>query len=898
MHITKIELEDIKSHQNATFEFERGTTAITGENGAGKTTIIEAVAWTLFDLLDYKKEDFARRGAKKGVARITFESGLDERQYTVYRDTATGYYVYDNALKTRIADKKEEVTRFLWQHLGVEAGTDLESLLRRAIGVPQGTFTAIFLESATERKKAFDKLLKVEEYRQGAEKLRETARYIENKTTAAREKIARAEGELARFGQVETEHKNYAAQAETLAEDLEKLNIETTQKKETVKAFEEKESAVNELKSARDKIQSDARNGEFVLKQKETEKDLAFAASEKIKLVESDYKTHAAAAAELKNLEAKRTERDRIRTELNKIENKLVAAQSEQKSCGDNLKKVSEARENIVKIAPQVAEQESLERERESLRTDLGEAKTADAQVAGYEEKLNRLRGELKEIGEKIKAAEAKSAGSESCENLQKRDTEITRELARLQAAFERDAKFEREVIENLVKNHFCPIVSQKCLNLETGKATESQISGTNGDGKAQIGVLEIEQKSVSANLARAREAERAAAVLPALQEDKNKTTERGKRIREEQETWRNRAASLPEINGKFAEIEQKLNALQNPKAKLAVYENEIKRENDLREKLSQTERNLVDLENEKTSFARQSSQFEALEAEWKRLSDERDKTANAHREFLSNESLAKTLPARESEFLNARTEVERLEKDLVKAENDFQTASKDYDRERHLTERAALLDAEKRLAETRANLENAKRFEAQLLEELNRLTETRRAMQAEFLEKERLEKLSEATAFIRETLKEAAPRVARNYVHFVSLEANQMFREISGNAERSLKWTEDYGIVLEEDGHDRPFINLSGGEQMAAALSVRLAILMQLSDIRLAFFDEPTTNMDAERRERLAEQISHITKKQVSGKPIFDQLFVISHDDTFHDIFDFEIVVEKGEKV
>jgi DNA repair protein SbcC/Rad50 len=79
MHITKIELEDIKSHARFEQEFQRGTTAITGENGAGKTTLIEAVAWTLFDLLDYKKDDFVRRGAKKGVVNVTFESGLDER---------------------------------------------------------------------------------------------------------------------------------------------------------------------------------------------------------------------------------------------------------------------------------------------------------------------------------------------------------------------------------------------------------------------------------------------------------------------------------------------------------------------------------------------------------------------------------------------------------------------------------------------------------------------------------------------------------------------------------------------------------------------------------------------------------------------------------------------------
>ncbi len=117
------------------------------------------------------------------------------------------------------------------------------------------------------------------------------------------------------------------------------------------------------------------------------------------------------------------------------------------------------------------------------------------------------------------------------------------------------------------------------------------------------------------------------------------------------------------------------------------------------------------------------------------------------------------------------------------------------------------------------------------------------------------------------------------------------MFREISGNAERTLKWSDDYGILLEEDGYERPFVSFSGGEQMAAALSVRLALLKQLSDIRIAFFDEPTTNMDLERRERLAEQISLITEKQT-----FDQLFVISHDDTFEGYADNVVSVKSDE--
>jgi exonuclease SbcC len=117
-------------------------------------------------------------------------------------------------------------------------------------------------------------------------------------------------------------------------------------------------------------------------------------------------------------------------------------------------------------------------------------------------------------------------------------------------------------------------------------------------------------------------------------------------------------------------------------------------------------------------------------------------------------------------------------------------------------------------------------------------------------------------------------------------MEANQLFREITGEAGRALRWSRDYEILLEEEGHERSFPNLSGGEQMAAALSIRLALLTQLSDIRLAFFDEPTTNMDAERRERLAQQIGQVQH--------FDQLFIISHDDTFEENVDHTIHIER----
>ncbi len=886
MHTTKIELEDIKSHAHFVHEFERGTIAITGENGAGKTTLIEAVAWTLFDLLDYKKDDFVRRGQKKGVVRVTFESGLDEREYVVYRDSGTGYYVYDPQLKTRIADKKEEVTRFLWQHLGVEAGTDLESLFRRAIGVPQGTFTAIFLETAAERKKAFDKLLKVEEYRQGADKLLETARFVETKITTVRENIARAEGELARIETLEEENKNFGEQVKILSESLEKLTKEVKSKSEIVKNFDEKESKVNEIKTALDKSNSEFSRAEFVEKQKETEKNQAFEANEKIKSVESDYKIHVESLGKLKELDRERIERDKINSELKRVETAQVNVKAEQKSIAEKLDSALKAHKEIKELEPKAAEQEKCEKELESLRNSVAGAKAAENQIKSLDEKLNDLRRKYSENQAQIKESETKSVEAKHLEERQKRDSQVRDDLAKFKAKLESDRKFQEEI-----KNGLCPILSEKCLNLKPGQTLESFVSTQFTEITAQISTLETEQKNLSTALRTSREAEKFLAQLENLKTREKEIADEGKKLKSEKESLEKNLADLPKLTTDLSEIEAKLKSLDNPKARVKILEKEANNEIVLREERTTIEKNLERLENDRGILVEQLESYRFLDEQWKEFSEKRDKTSEAHRQFLANEDLAKLLPQKEKELQTASAETQKLKENLEKITAELETASKDYDRERHQNERSLLLEAERKSAETKANLENARKRADETEKELARLAEVRKAMQAEFLEKERLEKIGEATKFIRETLKEAAPLVARNYVHHVSLEANQMFREISGNAERTLKWTEDYGILLEENGHERPFVNLSGGEQMAAALSVRLALLKQLSDVRLAFFDEPTTNMDAARRERLAEQISHITEKQT-----FDQLFVISHDDTFEGYVDNVVSVNANE--
>jgi exonuclease SbcC len=884
MHITRVELEDIKSHENFSCDFQPGTTAITGENGAGKTTIIEAIAWTLFDLLDYKKEEFVRRGAKKGIARVTFQSSVDEREYTVYRDTAAGYNIYDPRLKIRTHEKKEEVKRFLWEHLGVEVGTDLEALFRRAIGVPQGTFTAIFLETPSERKKAFDKLLKVEEYRQGAEKLLDTARFVSNEIAMVREKIARAEGELARFDQVSGEHSNFAGQAKELGSALEELEAEVSKKDETVARLDKIESDLRELKNTVDRLQNEKARAEILAQQKATELERSRLASERIKLVAADNSRHLAALARLRELERERGERDRLRMEYAEINTAAANVKADEKRFREELERCENAHREVTRLAPEVKAYDELVKRRDALRNRVADARAKENHLKSLEEKVLRLRESWRENNKRIKEAESRSDAAKRLEELLQQDLKLNGELAGLNARLETDQRFQQEI-----QNGFCPVLTQKCLNLQEGQTLEGFIRMRFSEARSRIGTIESEKRQLAGLMKDAREAEKSMAALDALRHRENEITAEGKYLAAEKDALQKELGDLPEVEKELARVEEKITSLNDPRSRMLSFEAEIRREPQIRQNLSHAEKNLERLESDKRLLIEQSESYKDLDTQWTGFSAERDETAEAHAQYLANEFEAGRLAGRESEFATAEGEFKKLCDGLEQAEKGLSDAAKDYDGQVHFAERAAFLELQKKHAEARATLEGVQRRESELAAELAYLNDIRKSMQSEFREKERLEKVAEATEFIRDTLKEAAPRVARNYVFHVSTEANQMFREITGNAERTLKWAEDYGIMLEEGGYDRPFVSLSGGEQMSAALAVRLALLKQLSDVRIAFFDEPTANLDADRRERLAEEVSRITERQT-----FDQLFVISHDDTFESYVDHIVEVGK----
>ncbi|MDT4954420.1 MAG: repair protein SbcC/Rad50 [Acidobacteriota bacterium] len=1012
MHVTRVELDNIKSYERAEFNFERGITAITGENGAGKTTILEAIAWSLFDMLDYKKEDFLRRGAKKGSVRVTFQSDLDERLYTVYRDTGQGYYVYDNGLSIKLAEKKTDVAATLRKLLGIEPGTDMEALFRSAIGVPQGTFTADFLRPATQRKASFDKLLKVEEYRDGAERLRDTVNLINERTAETKGRIAGAESQLARYDELVEEHKTVDARVNELTTAFDALQQEIALRDEKVRAMDASLRRVEETRALKDRREVEHEGAMNHLPTLRAERDAAGSAMERKRATEADYKTHLAANNLLRELDTERIARDRLRAEASSIEGLLVSAKAHALRLSEDVERARQARASLSALEPEISEQEALERERERLRDLRAQALSERARLTKLDAELDALRKQHTQTKERVKEAEKgegaevrlarleserldvettlssveKAATSyrhlsnqrkeaareverlrrevathekESAElekfsvkatqaaRLTARESELTTELARLRAEIEHDEKFHREV-----KNGLCPILSERCLNIGEGQTLEDYFKGQLATNSAQLGAIERERATVGQAVREAREAEkhfsrfesagrqltserrllaeresalarldeeikalpaagrerlnelramlsgidgsliveREAALryaeLKPLQERLQEIEREGKSKREEREGVAAAADAIGGLEKDIDELEKRLVALNDPRGRALVLRRDAESEEARKSELAGAADAQAALEEQARELSVKLQQYAALDKQWEEARGQRDRTSDAHREYLTSEALAATFPARQAEFEKAEATASSAGQEAERARREHEAASQAYRREQHDEERGRLSTAREQSAATIAKLEEAQKNEAYLAAEITRLTQVRDAMREQFRDKERLEELNEATEFIRDTLKQAGPLVTESYLYNISIEANQLFREITGEAGRALRWSRDYEIILEEEGHERSFPNLSGGEQMAAALAIRLALLKQLSDIRLAFFDEPTTNMDAERRERLAQQIGQVQH--------FDQLFIISHDDTFEENVDNILHIER----
>ena len=162
MIFTKLRLRNFKSHEDTIIKFDKGISVIVGENGAGKSTILEGISFALFKQHTAKKiDDLVRNNAQTMFVELKFIS--NGKKYKIVREKKSnlksvlykktsldGEYVH-------VCSGDKEVSNEIHQILGIDS-----DLFLNAIYIRQGEIAELVDKTPAEKKQLIAKLLGID----------------------------------------------------------------------------------------------------------------------------------------------------------------------------------------------------------------------------------------------------------------------------------------------------------------------------------------------------------------------------------------------------------------------------------------------------------------------------------------------------------------------------------------------------------------------------------------------------------------------------------------------------------------------------------------------------------------------------------------------------------------
>ncbi len=367
MLITRIELENIKSYHRIAVDFRRGTTAICGANGAGKTTLVEAIGFALFDYLPYKQDQFVREGEKYGKIAIHLV-GSDDRPYTVERRCGSGsrWFIYDAEADFSV-DQRADVLDKLHDLFGIDRERPLDSLFRDALGVPQGTFTSIFLEAASKRKQTFDALLQIEDYKVAADYLLDSQKYYKEQAQVQQNEIRRLEYETRDLETWRSQLKDARLVDEEQTQQNELWTQQLIQHRQRAVLLTQQANQLERLHQQHEKSRATYEYEQKTLLNYEQLLQKARSAQQIVLANRDNYQQYQQASDTLKHLRQDERQRNALRDRQAQFNNTLATIRANIQSLQGRLQEVAIARQEIVALAPLVDQQIELEKQRDDL---------------------------------------------------------------------------------------------------------------------------------------------------------------------------------------------------------------------------------------------------------------------------------------------------------------------------------------------------------------------------------------------------------------------------------------------------------------------------------------------------------------------------------------------------
>ncbi len=667
MQILALEVENTKSYMAERVDFTDGVNAIVGHNGAGKSTILEAIGFALFDAMDYKHTEFVRDGAKSASVTVTIASNLDERHYQVVRrcGSINQHYIFDPELQVKICEGKADVLSFLRQHMGVDGTTDLTGLFRDAVGVPQGTFTSVFLEPPGRRKSTFDPLLRVEEYKQAVDKLLEPQKLVQKRQQQMDLEITGLATRLERLPILEAMVQQRTidmATAGTTLQQTEQLLQRVQTQRESAEAVQQKAST---LRQRMDQISQRQQSQEGQLRNAETAQQQAAAARTAVQQNTAGYELYLEARLKQKTLEGEVRQRQQLEADRAELDKQLALRQADWAAVQRELNEVAEAEKMIVQLAPTVQTQVTLERSLSLAQQQHARLDDIRAQSTRKEQELQRLHKRLTELNLQLERAQTldiqRLAGEEQLTGMLQALEERRETLARCKADAD-TIKQQNSALEGVAVAR-CPVCEQplapeqRAQLLERNAARLTTLRLEYATAQQQVKSVEAGQKTLQADIQRAQQELRR---LPRREEA---TTVQG-----EIETT---AATLAQLVTQVAQwvnapqqvatITEQLAVLNNPSQRSAIAAERAKRRAPLEEKGEACSTQIKNTQKQLTATQQALAHFATLDAKLEGVATDLQLHTNAYQTVLLNRQMAEMLETRNAEVEQCRQTLKAL---------------------------------------------------------------------------------------------------------------------------------------------------------------------------------------------------------------------------------------------
>ncbi|MFH0956680.1 MAG: AAA family ATPase, partial [Candidatus Aenigmatarchaeota archaeon] len=160
MIIESVKLKNFKSHGETKIDFGHGINVILGENGAGKTSILEAISFGLFKDYQGNAEKLMRSGSQRMEVQVAFSSA--GRRYRVVRKRSKGVsesilLLIEGGAEKEIRSGESGVDEEISTILGID-----RHMFANAIYVRQGEIEKLLTETPFRKKQLIGKLIGIE----------------------------------------------------------------------------------------------------------------------------------------------------------------------------------------------------------------------------------------------------------------------------------------------------------------------------------------------------------------------------------------------------------------------------------------------------------------------------------------------------------------------------------------------------------------------------------------------------------------------------------------------------------------------------------------------------------------------------------------------------------------